>query len=34
MLEPIGLGFKWEDYLNDYLGFDDRDVFRVRFKRN
>lgn len=33
VLEPLGLGFGWEDYLEDYLGFDDRDVFRERFKR-
>ncbi|HMO03484.1 MAG TPA: HAD family phosphatase [Kiritimatiellia bacterium] len=33
VLAPAGFGFSWDDYVADYLGFDDRDVFRERFKR-
>jgi beta-phosphoglucomutase len=33
VLAPAGLGFSWDEYVADYLGFDDRDVFRERFKR-
>ncbi len=33
VLEPMGLWFSWDDYVADYLGFDDRDVFRECFKR-
>jgi beta-phosphoglucomutase len=32
LLEPIGLGFTWETYVNDYMGFDDRDAFIEAFK--
>jgi len=32
MLEPKGLPLTWEMYLDRYLGFDDRDVFRVAYK--
>lgn len=28
VLEPLGLGFTWQEYLNTYIGFDDRDAFR------
>ena len=32
ILEPIGLGYTWEDYTNTYMGFDDRDAFREVFR--
>jgi len=32
ILEPLGLGFGWETYVADYLGFDDRDAFREAFR--
>jgi HAD superfamily hydrolase (TIGR01509 family) len=32
VFDPMGLSFSWERYYADYLGFDDRDVIRVRFK--
>jgi beta-phosphoglucomutase len=28
VLEPLGLGFTWEEYVETYIGFDDRDAFR------
>jgi beta-phosphoglucomutase len=31
-LEPEKLAFVWADYLSTYMGFDDRDAFRTRFK--
>lgn len=31
VLEPLGAGFAWDDYLNTYMGFDDRDAFREAF---
>ena len=33
VLAPMGLGISWDTYRDVYLGFDDRDVFRERFKR-
>lgn len=27
-LEPLGLHFTWEEYVETYIGFDDRDAFR------
>ena len=30
-LEPIGLHFTWEEYVETYIGFDDRDAFRYAF---
>jgi len=27
LLEPLGLGFSWEAYVETYMGFDDRDAF-------
>lgn len=27
VLEPLGLGFSWESYIETYMGFDDRDAF-------
>ena len=32
ILEPLGLGYGWESYVADYLGFDDRDAFRAAFR--
>jgi beta-phosphoglucomutase len=30
-LEPLGLHFSWEEYVETYIGFDDRDAFRYAF---
>jgi len=27
VLEPLGLGFSWQQYVDVYMGFDDRDAF-------
>lgn len=32
ILEPLGLGYSWEEYVNLYMGFDDRDAFREAFR--
>lgn len=32
ILEPLGLGYPWEEYVNLYMGFDDRDAFREAFR--
>jgi beta-phosphoglucomutase len=32
ILEPLGLGYGWDTYVADYLGFDDRDAFREAFR--
>jgi HAD superfamily hydrolase (TIGR01509 family) len=32
LLVPLGLGYSWEQYLEQYLGFDDRDAFREAFR--
>lgn len=32
LLEPLGLGFPWEKYVEIYMGFDDRDAFIEAFK--
>jgi beta-phosphoglucomutase len=32
LLEPLGLGFSWEEYVATYMGFDDRDAFIEAFK--
>ena len=31
ILVPLGLGYSWEEYLERYMGFDDRDAFRESF---
>jgi beta-phosphoglucomutase len=31
VLEPLGLGYSWEDYVDRYMGFDDRDAFMEAF---
>lgn len=33
VLSPLGLGYPWEDYLSTYIGFDDRDALRERYKQ-
>src|ERR1035437_8196397 len=30
-LEPLGLHFSWQEYIEIYIGFDDRDAFRHAF---
>ncbi len=30
-LEPLGLHFTWQEYVEIYIGFDDRDAFRHAF---
>jgi beta-phosphoglucomutase len=32
VLEPIGLGYTWQDYVSHFIGFDDRDAIRERYK--
>jgi beta-phosphoglucomutase len=32
ILEPLGLGYAWEEYVDHYMGFDDRDAFVAAFK--
>ena len=32
ILVPLGLGYSWQQYLDVYLGFDDRDAFREAFR--
>lgn len=32
LLEPRGLGFSWDLYVETYMGFDDRDAFIEAFK--
>jgi beta-phosphoglucomutase len=32
VLVPLGLGYPWKDYLDRYLGFDDRDALREAFR--
>jgi len=32
ILEPLGLGYSWEEYVGLYMGFDDRDAFREAFR--
>lgn len=32
VFDPINLSFSWDRYYDYYLGFDDRDVIRERFK--
>lgn len=31
VLEPLGLGFSWQQYTEIYMGFDDRDAFNEAF---
>ena len=32
VLNPLGIGFTWEEYKDLYMGFDDRDAFREAFR--
>lgn len=32
LLVPLGLGYSWEEYMDRYIGFDDRDAFREAFR--
>lgn len=32
VLEPLKLEFPWEEYVGAYIGGDDRDVFRLRYR--
>lgn len=32
ILVPLGLGYSWQEYLDSYLGFDDRDAFKEAFR--
>jgi len=32
-LEPLGLHFTWQEYVETYIGFDDRDAFKHAFSR-
>ena len=32
VLDPLGLGFTWQEYVQTYMGFDDRDAFREAFR--
>lgn len=31
ILEPLGLGYSWDEYVARYMGFDDRDAFLEAF---
>ncbi len=31
ILEPLGLGYSWDEYVGRYMGFDDRDAFVEAF---
>jgi beta-phosphoglucomutase len=32
VLDPLGMGFSWKEYVETYMGFDDRDAFREAFR--
>lgn len=32
ILDPLGLGYSWQEYIDRYMGFDDRDAFREAYK--
>jgi len=32
ILDPLGMGFPWDEYVETYMGFDDRDAFREAFR--
>lgn len=32
VLQPLGLGFSWDDYVDEYIGFDDRGVFQAVYR--
>lgn len=33
VLAPLDLGFSWDEYHSHYIGFDDRDALRERFRQ-
>jgi beta-phosphoglucomutase len=33
LLEPLGMGFSWDQYVETYMGFDDRDAFLEAFRK-
>lgn len=33
ILQPQNLGFSWDEYVQTYMGFDDRDAFREAYRR-
>ncbi|HJV36232.1 HAD family phosphatase [Geomonas sp.] len=32
LLVPLDLGYSWQEYIDTYMGFDDRDAFREAFR--
>ncbi len=32
VLDPLGMAFSWKEYVDVYMGFDDRDAFREAFR--
>jgi beta-phosphoglucomutase len=32
ILDPLGIGFPWKEYMDTYMGFDDRDAFLEAFR--
>jgi HAD superfamily hydrolase (TIGR01509 family) len=34
VLVPLGLGYSWQEYIEYYIGFDDRDAFRAAFGKS
>ncbi len=34
ILEPLGFCYSWDDYIEYYMGFDDREAFREVFRRH
>jgi beta-phosphoglucomutase len=32
VLEPLGMHFTWKEYVDTYIGFDDRDAFKEAFR--
>ena len=34
VLDHLDLGYTWEEYVSFYIGFDDRDAFKERFKKS
>ncbi|MDA8179916.1 MAG: HAD family phosphatase [Deltaproteobacteria bacterium] len=32
VLDPLGMAFPWKEYVETYMGFDDRDAFREAFR--
>jgi len=32
VLDPLGMGFTWQEYVDTHMGFDDRDSFREAFR--